>query len=115
MGLKGVLLAAASGFTGAMVSDCSVKGSEFVMANASVVPDPPVQGSPALLLAEGVVNSVITGGAATLAVELSGFPLYQAGATTCGNTTITLPLQMGLINIAGLDCPTQAQQAQNVR
>lgn len=95
-------------------TNCGKPGDHFNATNVTISPDPPVQGSPALLLAQGTVDEVITGGAASLTVYLNNFPLYNAAATTCGNTTITLPLGMGSIDIDGFQCPTTVGEQQNV-
>lgn len=94
--------------------DCSTKGSSFTVSNITVTPDPPVPGSAAVLLAQGTVSAAVTGGVTQLDVLLNQFPLYQANANTCGDTTITLPLDVGVIQIAGLTCPAAAGEAQNV-
>jgi hypothetical protein len=98
-------LCAATSLAG--TSDCTLPGaSQYKLVNATTTPDPPVQGSPALVLAYGSTTSVVTAGAGLLSVALDGVPLYSTAATTCGNTSITLPLGFGEIDIFSLACPS---------
>lgn len=114
MSLRKCIAAAALAAVGGIATDCSTAPSHYKLSNLTILPDPPVQGSPALMAAMGTVDEAVTGGKSSLSVYLDNFNIYQAAATTCGNTTINLPLGMGTILIDNFACPTTAAEAQNV-
>jgi len=56
-------------------------------------------------------SQAVTGGSADINVLFMGVPLYQGAYTTCGSTNITLPLDVGTIDVVSLACPTVAGKA----
>lgn len=112
--LRSIAAACAVASAAAVISSCSKPGAHFTYASGSVTPDPPVQGSTCLVAATGTVDEAVTGGKSSLSVSLDGIGLYTAPATTCGNTSITLPLGFGQINIASLACPTAPGATENL-
>lgn len=55
--------------------------------------------------ASGVLNKPTFSGKYTLAVKYEGAVLYSHSGSACGNETVSLPLNAGVIHIFGFSCP----------
>jgi hypothetical protein len=82
-----------------------------VFSSLVLTPTTPVAGQPVNLLGTGTLSAAVTGGSGVLNVLYMGVPLYQSAFTTCGNTSIALPLGVGTVDIDSLVCPTVAGKA----
>ncbi|KAA0148110.1 hypothetical protein FNF29_06905 [Cafeteria roenbergensis] len=89
-------------------SNCGTAGYEASISTVTLSPLQPIKGQPATLNATGTLNAAITGGAATLTVQLEGVNLFSHAANTCGATTINFPLNFGSATINGIACPASA-------
>jgi hypothetical protein len=65
-----------------------------------------LQGQAITLLGNGTIDEVVTAGQARATVLLNGNPLFGAPVSTCGLTNVPLPMGLGTVEIAGLECPT---------
>jgi hypothetical protein len=109
-------LAALVGAASGVVTDCGSPG--YKISSLTIGPDPPTPGGLARLDCAGTVTAPagVSGGSIAMTVFYLGIPLYSAPpATTCGNTTIQLPLGAGTIVIGAFQsCPVAAGQAADV-
>jgi len=96
------------------LSDCGSPG--FTFGSMAIFPDPPLPGAPASLNASGTLTmAAVTGGNISVSVLYFGVGLFGGQATTCGNTTIELPLDVGVIDVWGFqDCPSAANSQQTI-
>lgn len=67
------------------------------------------------LVGTGTVQEAVdTTAVYNLAVNYGGMPLYTHQGPACGNTTVSLPLNVGTVNIDGLTCPVSSGGAINM-
>jgi len=103
-----------------VTSDCSKTGKggpyTLVFSSASLIPDPPVKGQPAELIANSTAGNptAVSGGKGTLTAFLDGVLVYTSPPIeACGSTKVDLPLGVGILNIQALPCTDSAPLAPN--
>jgi hypothetical protein len=95
------------------LSDCGSPG--FTFGTMAIFPDPPLPGAAASLNASGTLTAAVSGGNISVTVLYYGVGLFAGSASTCGNTTIELPLDAGQIDVWGFqNCPATANSQQTI-
>lgn len=95
------------------LSDCGSPG--FTFGSMAIFPDPPLPGAAASLNASGTLTAAVSGGNISVTVLYYGVGLFAGSASTCGNTTIELPLDAGQIDVWGFqNCPATANSQQTI-
>lgn len=86
-------------------------------SSLTLLPDPPVPGSPATWYANSTAGpaGAVSGGTGNVKAELDGIPVYTSPpVNACGPSTVNLPLGLGVMLITGLPCPLAANTAASV-
>lgn len=98
---KGQGVGAAKG--SASSQDCG--GGTAVFDTITVSPADVQRNQLITLKASGVLNKPTTDGTYRLSVNYAGSELYSHTGSLCGTDQVTLPLNVGVINLYGFSCP----------
>jgi len=88
-------------------SDCTQPSSPTSNRDMTFVPAVPVKGEENFVYLTGDLEATVSGGNCDFSVVWNGLPILNDGFNACGNSTITLPLSLGILNINALDCPQE--------
>jgi len=88
--------------------DCTDPSSPTADRAIAFDPAVPVKGQDNFVYLTGQLLERVTGGSCSLGVTWNGVPVANEAFDACGNSTITLPLNLGVLSIEALDCPQAA-------
>ncbi|CAM9145108.1 unnamed protein product [Pylaiella littoralis] len=85
--------------------DCGGGASDVVFDDVSVTPASPQRGKPISMKAKGTLTKPLPEASYDLQVKLGSAVVFQHTGSVCGDTSVTMPLGLGKIDIHGLPCP----------
>ena len=86
-------------------SDCTVPIAPTSNRQITFDPAVPIRGDNLIQLT-GDVNIPVTGGSCATTIAYAGVPVLNDAFPVCGNSTVSLPINLGDLYITALPCPT---------
>ena len=88
-------------------NNCTQPQDGAVVKDIKWSPNPPILGQDLIVTAKGMLKSetVTNNSYYTLDVKFGYITALNTKAPLCGNSTINLPFNLGLIKLTGLTCP----------
>jgi len=87
----------------ATARDCG--GGTAVFTSINIIPSSIEKNQLVTVLAEGVLTKPTLSGSYYLSVIYEGAQLYAHSGSACGNETVSLPLNAGIVHVFGFACP----------